>query len=625
MEWLAIAGEAALRSVALALVAGVGIKLLRVRHARLEKRLWSAVLVVACGMPVAMLGRWPQLTLTAYPAQGPLYVAHVPVVPAASGVTARQEVHTVPHVEIKAGSAAPVRRTPWRQALVGAYLLVVAAMLCRMFAGLLAGVRLWRKAEPFVPAMPLDGAARVRVSDALQSPVTFGRGVLLPREAMAWSEETLRAVLLHEETHVAEGDFYLQLAATLHLAVFPFSPLAWWLPGKLTQLSEMVCDRAAVAGMDGASYAELLLRFSTGQRLPVGVTAMARSAGVAERVERVLADPQMGSYFRERRGQMTTAATALVVLSAVAMATLHIVRPARLVLAEERVAAPVERLAVQASVPVGSHDVHGAIETYAIYGVGDDGNMVNHGAHGAIQGMEDEHRQHPGAAVWFENDGRAWVIDDKSLVAEAEADYASVRELGRAQGELGRQQGELGSRQGQIASQQGALGTKQGEIGAEMGRVAAQHTQQFKLQIPSDFGADVSALANVDMKLAMCSRLSPQLSAEERASLQKQQLALQAKVQAMGQKMQATTADREAMEREMEAAGKQMQEAMQPFEQQMATLGRQQGELGGQQAKLAVEQEALGARQSSAIAEADRKLQALLGQALRDGKARPVR
>ena len=151
-------------------------------------------------------------------------------------------------------------------------------------------------------------------------------GILLPLEAIDWDDAALRATLAHEAQHIREGDFYLQLAATLHHCFFWISPHAWWLRPQLSRLSETICDRAAIASSgDGLSYAQLLIRFASAERTPEGMLAMAQSAGLRERVERLIADPQLTGAFRQRRGQAIVAG-ALLAMVAIVAAVLDVVQ-----------------------------------------------------------------------------------------------------------------------------------------------------------------------------------------------------------------------------------------------------------------------------------------------------------
>ena len=68
--------------------------------------------------------------------------------------------------------------------------------------------------------------------------------------------------------------------------------------------------------------------------------------------------------------------------------------------------------------------------------------------------------------LWFQRDGKEYVVRDPALLKQAQALYKPVAEVGARQGELGGRQGELGGKQG-------ALGAKQGALGAELGAIAA--------------------------------------------------------------------------------------------------------------------------------------------------------
>ncbi|HSU85082.1 MAG TPA: M56 family metallopeptidase, partial [Thermoanaerobaculia bacterium] len=73
--------------------------------------------------------------------------------------------------------------------------------------------------------------------------------------------------------------------------------------------------------------------------------------------------------------------------------------------------------------------------------------------------------------LWFQRDGKEYVVRDPALLKQAQALYKPVAEVGARQGELGGRQGELGGKQG-------ALGAKQGALGAELGAIAARRARR---------------------------------------------------------------------------------------------------------------------------------------------------
>jgi hypothetical protein len=131
----------------------------------------------------------------------------------------------------------------------------------------------------------------VRFSHDLAMPAAIGGIILLPCDCPNWSEARQHAVLAHESSHVARGDFYLLLLAALHRALFWFSPLAWWLNRHLAELAEANsdADALAVAG-DRLSYAQTLIDLASTARAVPGALAMANHATVRRRVERILAE-----------------------------------------------------------------------------------------------------------------------------------------------------------------------------------------------------------------------------------------------------------------------------------------------------------------------------------------------
>jgi hypothetical protein len=634
-----------------------------------------------------------------------------------------------------------------------AYLAITTLLLLRVLLGLSLAARLWRRAQTFATS---ETDLPVRLSFDLRSPATIGRGILLPLEAIDWDEAALRATLAHEAQHVREGDFYLQLAATLHHCFFWISPHAWWLRPQLSRLSETICDRAAVASSgDGLSYAQLLIRFATAEQTPAGMLAMAQSAGLRERVERLIADPQLSSAFRHRRGQAIAAAALLATAAIVAAASVHIVQPATIVLAApqapappaapqapapaaapDAAPAPAQPDAAPAPVPpdaaivpappatpapdavpappaapdtpdsihVGSGtgegigegtgtdtsngkvihvnprvhvktivvpstdtqvmaiqdldsvspvvavqpltmvrplvmtdmrtkilampqvevvppDTDGPIELngrgYAIYGPDGDHMVMMHGWFGDADKFHDEQAKHPGGAILFRRDGKSWIIDDPVLVKQAQEAYSHVSELGKQQGELGAKQGKLGAQQGELGALQGELGAKQGDWGDQQAKFA----ENFHFEMPKDFDKTIQDFTDSETRLAMD---RDKMSQEQIAALEAENKEAHERMEKELEQLRAQQPQREAMEKQMREQTEQMRKQMEPLMQQMRELGAKQGELGRMQGELGRQQGFLGRQQREASREADSKVQSLIDQAMKNGKARPV-
>jgi TonB family protein len=100
--------------------------------------------------------------------------------------------------------------------------------------------------------------------------------------------------LNHEEAHVRHHDSQVQWLASLHAALFWFSPLAWWLRRRLAQLAEYASDDAVVRrNTQKTDYAAVLLEEAqarSGQSILVGIA----SCSIEQRVDRILAADHPG-------------------------------------------------------------------------------------------------------------------------------------------------------------------------------------------------------------------------------------------------------------------------------------------------------------------------------------------
>jgi putative ABC transport system substrate-binding protein len=133
-------------------------------------------------------------------------------------------------------------------------------------------------------------------------PVTIGSTILLPADCPDWSAVKRSAVLAHENSHVACGDFLILLLAVLHRAVFWFNPLSWWLLRRLAELAEAISDDAAIEVLgDRPAYAAILLDVARDVRPTSLGIAMARVRTVHRRIERILAAAAPSSRISRRK------------------------------------------------------------------------------------------------------------------------------------------------------------------------------------------------------------------------------------------------------------------------------------------------------------------------------------
>jgi beta-lactamase regulating signal transducer with metallopeptidase domain len=653
--------ESVLRSLVMAAMVWTGIKLFRVRHVLAQKIAWGMVLIVSFAMPLVI--HWqashPRAALVVPVKHAVTFralekkvsaIRIQPIVmsdPDAAASTAALAAAPVISVQ----PAYPARIRIWHPGallryMLPVYLIVSGALLLRLLFGLAMAMRIWRNAELASPI--LEPRATVRISDDIHSPVTIGSGIVLPANYVEWDRAKLRLVLAHERAHVRQGDFYLQLLASLYAAVVWFSPLGWWLKRRLAELGEALSDRAALLeAEDHSSYAEVLLQFAAMPRHGfAGVTAgvgMARSSNIQRRIERILNERIFRSAFMSGRRHALIAALLVPAGLVLATSLLHVQaaekvkartiaallpasqslkttpretttvlassctkedpgsaacgRPAQLSLLAQNdpppppavlwaappapaapnlsmvaPAAPVILAAQaktltatsqeidedsddddQSSFVIVDRDHNSAYSRNSSWGNGGEADRVG--------------KKIQGSFIWFERDGKSYVITDPQLLAQAKAYFAPQEELGRRQEELGRQQEELGRQQEE----------------------AGKQIEEVKVQIP-DISKEIAELQRSIQKM------SSQATQESLSELQSKLGEMQSKLG-------------EAQSRAGEKASE---------------LGEQQGELGRRQGELGEKQGELGRQQGEIAHEASQKVKSMIDQAYRDGKARPV-
>jgi beta-lactamase regulating signal transducer with metallopeptidase domain len=270
--------DSAVRSLLLGVVVWVLLKAARLRDTRSETVIWTAVLIAALSMPI-LSRHVPGLVLT---------LPHLPAAaPAAS--SGLEVLNTPPDGGISTRPLPAWLIQHGRTCLMAVYLLGFSFCAIRLAVGLLLTVRLYRRAAP-VQAAWVE-ARNIRATAAIRSPVSLAGTILLPVDYDEWSAAKRSAVLAHEEAHIARGDFFVQMAARIHCALFWFSPFAWWLQTKLAEIAETASDEAAIQRLnDRATYAEILVEVSRcAQKTPL-IVAMAKSSFIQQRVEHILSE-----------------------------------------------------------------------------------------------------------------------------------------------------------------------------------------------------------------------------------------------------------------------------------------------------------------------------------------------
>ena len=167
-----------------------------------------------------------------------------------------------------------------------------------------------------------ESAGAVRFSSKLESPVVVGVFqplIVLPTSARDWSEERLRAVMLHESAHVRRRDGLALLVAQCACALYWFQPLAWLSLRGLRRECELAADEDVIAsGMRATSYAEHLLAVARGLVAPaVGIAMASRPSELSRRITALVTRERLPTPLTRGRA-VWLGAGALVVLAFVA-------------------------------------------------------------------------------------------------------------------------------------------------------------------------------------------------------------------------------------------------------------------------------------------------------------------
>ena len=592
--------ESALRALMMGAVVWTGIKLLRVRDVVVQKTAWVLVLIASIAMPGLM--RWSALQSKA-PVVVPVRAAQEMQEPLpAVREPARQAAREITLLPSYTEAMTPVQRwsaSQWKSLVGPGYIAVSSILLLRLMIGLIAAGRIRRRAED--ASVLLDPRATVRISGDIETPVTIGSAIVLPESYEEWDKHKLRVVLAHERSHVRQRDFYLHLAAGLYTTMFWFNPLSWWLKKEIADLGEAISDRAALAeAASRATYAEVLVEFAAIRRKPMAGVAMARSGNLRRRVDRLLVEQKFRSAFTPCRWHLAAAA-ALVPGALVIAVTLVRVQTAEAMQVPEKMT-PVVRAVTKAVAAIPSvQAAHAPAHAMAAAqtkpaqppvevqeSTGDDDNsyaIVTGGSTSRIgswhsgDSFDQVKSKMHGDYIWFERDGKSYVIDDPALVSQAKEYFKPMEELGRRQGELAKQQGELGKEQARLGEMEAGVSGPPPDLSKEL------------------------AEAQQALKKLQEAKIDQQLKQEDMSDIQSKLADVQAKL--------------------AEAQGK-FGDAQAKLGEKQAEFGEQQAKLGEKQAALGQQQAALGEQQAQIAHAATQKVKALIDNAFQSGKARPI-
>ncbi len=245
-----------------------------------------------------------------------------------------------PAVSVGEGGVLESSLDPWQLVRV-VWFTGTVLLLLRLLAGTL-GVRRFERDAVHVTdpewarllhdarwLLDVDRPIRLLRSKASSIPVTWGTlrpTVLLPANADEWSEDRKRVVLLHEVAHIARGDCFTQLLASIGTALYWIHPLAWVAARRLRVERERACDDLVLAaGEEPSEYASHLLEvarsFRAGAPMGAAAIAMARPSQLEGRLLALLDEARARSTPGRRTRLLggSLAAVALIPFAAISI------------------------------------------------------------------------------------------------------------------------------------------------------------------------------------------------------------------------------------------------------------------------------------------------------------------
>jgi len=212
--------------------------------------------------------------------------------------------------------------------------------------------------------------------------------------------------------------------------------------------------------------------------------------------------------------------------------------------------------------------------------------------------------------IWFERDGKFYIITEPETVRRAIEANAAEAESSEQVSELIGRQGTLGELQGVLGEQLGVLGEQLGQIRSEM--------QDLKVEVP-DMTQELQSLR------LKTQELSQTISQKDMDAMGVSIAQMQEEI-AEATKQLNETQIRSDVAHAVDSAALEaaMNRAHAAIDEQMAKFSAEQSKLSEQQQRLSEEQAELSRRQAKAEAKAEAEINAIIDQALSRGIVQPA-
>ncbi|MCL1821182.1 MAG: M56 family metallopeptidase, partial [Oscillospiraceae bacterium] len=154
------------------------------------------------------------------------------------------------------------------------------------------------------------------------TPMLFGvlrPSIILPDRE--YTAEQLRAVLLHELTHLRRKDVLVKWLSVLSCAAHWFNPVVWLMRREIDRACELACDSASVRNLDAAgrqNYGETLIYVAAENKMPHAVllTTMC-NANISFAWEKKALKERLGAILKNKKHTRVALILSVVLILAV--------------------------------------------------------------------------------------------------------------------------------------------------------------------------------------------------------------------------------------------------------------------------------------------------------------------
>ena len=455
-------------------------------------------------------------------------------------------------------------------------------------ASLTANADVQRSARDIAALLGVRRCPQIRISPESNSPFIVGAlrpVILVPAHFDALPAEQQRMSLCHELAHVKRRDLWLGIVPALAERIFFFHPFARIAAREYAFWREVACDAVVLETLETPPqmYGRLLLDLGVASRR--ATLAPAGAAWSFSSLKRRI-------VMLQRPSVPSAAAQAAAVIALLAATTA--VAPFRIVARASTFSAipSTQPAASEAMVPARSEPSRPVVPAARRERSSQDHQrpaargrelrfVLLTGDNTTMSGSSDDIRRARRLRssgedlLWFEHDGKEYVIRDPDLLRDVRSAWVQVGEIGTQQGEIGARQGEIGVRQGAIGVRQGAIGMEQAAVGARQAKIGAEQA-------------------------AVAARYSERLSRAQRDEIDRQMRSLDEEMRAMNEKMRE-------------------------FDAKMRELDAPMDELNKRMAELGADMEVLNAKMREATKKAEQEMSVFIERAIASGAAQIVR